>query len=41
MFKDSPKHGIDAALDIMLNVNEKNEKELFRKYNITHLTRIQ
>lgn len=34
MFKDSPKHGIDAALDIMLNVNEENEKELFRKYNI-------
>lgn len=34
MYKDEPKKGIDAAIDIMLNINENNEKEIFEKYNI-------
>lgn len=34
MFKDNPKSGMDAAIDIMLNVNKENEEELFKKYNI-------
>lgn len=33
-FKDNPKEGINAAFNIMLAINQSNEKELFNKYNI-------
>lgn len=33
-YKDSPKEGMKVAIDIMLNVNEENEKELFELYDI-------
>ena len=32
--KDNPKEGMKVAIDIMLNVNEENEKELFELYDI-------
>lgn len=34
MYKEEPKKGMDAAIDIMLNIDENNEKEIFEKYNI-------
>ena len=33
-YKDNPKEGMKVAIDIMLNVNEENEKELFELYDI-------
>ena len=27
-YKDNPKEGMKVAIDIMLNVNEENEKEI-------------